>query len=54
METMKLYRTLQQSVGVLNHLVVALYKGEVSADEALAKAREETQALAEQLTDEKE
>ena len=52
MDSMKLYRILQHSVGVLNHVVVLLYKGEISADEALAKAREETQTLADQLTEE--
>jgi hypothetical protein len=43
MDTMKLYRLLQQHVGDLNALVIALYNGEISPEEAKAKAKEKTE-----------
>ncbi len=38
MGPMKLYRLLQVHVGTVNSLVVALYKEEISAEDALAQA----------------
>lgn len=40
MGPMKLYRLLQAHVGNLNSLVVALYKEEITAEDALAQATE--------------
>lgn len=39
MGPMKLYRLLQAHVGSLNALVVALYKEEITAEDALAQAK---------------
>lgn len=38
MNAIKLYRLLQTLVGALNHIVIALYKEEIAADDAQAQA----------------
>ncbi len=47
---MKLYRTLQTHVGIINALVAQLYKGEITADEALLIAAAENDALTKKMT----
>jgi len=49
MDSMALYRILQQSVSSLNHITVRLYKGEIVAEEAEAAAKEEAQRLNDRL-----
>ena len=51
MKTMELYRTLQKHAGIINDLVVKLYNGKIEAEEALAAAKAENDALAEKLKD---
>ena len=50
MNEMKLYRTLQTHVGIINALVAQLYKGEITADEALLIAAAENDALTKKMT----
>jgi len=40
MNAMQLYRLLQQHVGILNQLVIALYNGEIEESEAKKQAIE--------------
>ena len=49
MKEMELYRVLQAHVGIINSLVVRLYKGEIEADVALEAAKAENDALTEKL-----
>jgi len=49
MNEMKLYRILQGTTGRLNHLVVGLYKGEITATEVEKQAKEEIQQVARDL-----
>ena len=51
MNEMKLYRTLQAHVGIINGVVVKLYKGEITADEALLIATTENDALTKKMTE---
>jgi len=51
---MKLYRLLQAHVGKLNHLVVGLYKGEITVDEALKEARPEIEKLRNEINPDQE
>jgi len=46
---MKLYRILQGMTGRINHLVVGLYKGEITAAEVEKQAIEEIQKVAKDL-----
>ena len=53
MDSLKLYRLLQEHVGKLNHLVVALFKEQISADKALEQARSEIEKLRNILSEQK-
>jgi len=54
MESLKLYRLLQAHVGKLNHLVVSLYKEEITVEKALEEAGIEVNNLQETLNADKE
>ena len=49
MKTMELYRALQSHAGKINALVVALYHGKITDEEALTTAKTETEALTKKL-----
>jgi hypothetical protein len=49
MNEMKLYRVLQIHAGNINALVIKLYKGEITADEALSVAINENHNLTEKI-----
>ena len=49
MNEMKLYSTLQVHVGIINALVVELYKGEITAEKALPVAKAEIAAVTEKI-----
>ena len=51
MKEMELYRVLQAHVGIINSLVVRLYKGEIEADIALEAARAENEKLTKKLAE---
>lgn len=49
MNEMKLYRALQTHVGNINSLVVKLYKGEITASQALSEAKVENGKLTKEI-----
>jgi hypothetical protein len=49
MNEMKIYRTLQVHAGNINSLVVKLYKGEITAEEALPTAKTEITAVTKKI-----
>lgn len=54
MDSLKLYLLLQGHVAKLNHLVIGLYKEEITAEEALKTAKMEIEKLKETLSAENE
>ena len=52
MGPMKLYRLLQAHVGALNALVVALYKEEITAEEAQAAAKDNLEKTSKEISNE--
>ncbi|MCG6537496.1 MAG: hypothetical protein L7F78_22970 [Syntrophales bacterium LBB04] len=49
MGPLKLYRLLQGLVGSLNNLVVALYKEEITAEDALAQSTKQIEQIITEL-----
>ena len=52
MGPMKLYRLLQAHMGAVNALVVALYKEEITAEEAQAAAKDSMEKTLKEMSDE--